>query len=152
MWWCLTIACAASILGFSMQSVKASIHLSGTLTDTLLQYDEEYQALPDNYQVAQNNLLHDRLRKMAHVLMFAALGFCASMLAHTYTAKRWWVIALPSCMAFAVLDECVQWLRHMGRAFEIVDIGRDWLGVLIGTAVAAIVTITMMGITAYKEK
>ena len=139
-WWCLTIACGALILSFSLQSVKTSLEISGTVTDTLLQYDAEYQALPDSSKQTHNNQFHDDLRNVAHVVVFSIFGFCASMLVRTYTKKRWWMIALPACMAFAIVDEGVQFLQHSGRSFEISDIGRDWLGIGLGVAFAAVVS------------
>ncbi len=139
-WWCLTIACGALILSFSLQSVKTSLKISGTVTDTLLQYDAEYQTLPDSSKQTHNNRFHDDLRSVAHVVVFSAFGFCASMLVRTYTKKRWWMIAPPACMAFAIVDEGVQFLRHNGRSFEIPDIGRDWLGIGLGVVFAAVVS------------
>ncbi len=147
-WGLLTAACAALILFFSLQSVDSSIQLSGDLTDKLLENNTAYQQLSDDYKVAQNNIVHDRLRNAAHVVTFAALAFCASMFVRTYTPK-WWRIALPSCMAFAVFDECVQHLRGIGRTFQWSDIGRDWQGVLIGVALVWLVTFL---ITTIKNK
>ncbi len=134
-WWALTLACAVLILGFSLQSVASSMQLSGSLTDLVLEQDTAYQQLSQAAQVVRNDKLHDALRSCAHVAMFTALGFCASMLARTYY-RKWWRIATPACMIFAVVDEGVQFLRHAGRTFQLSDIGRDWLGVGIGTAIA----------------
>lgn len=147
-WWCLTIACAGLIVSFSLQSVKTSLNISGAVTDTLLQYDTEYQELPENIQEIKSDKVHDRLRSMAHIALFAALGFCASMLTQTYFTRRWWMVALPSSMVFAVVDEGVQFLRQAGRTFQIPDIGRDWLGLLIGTVLAA----AILWIVTNKEK
>ncbi len=139
------------ILGFSLQSVKQSIRLSGDLTDVVIEQNKEYQKLPDNYKVAQNNLLHDRLRKGAHVAIFAALAFCAGMLVRTYS-KKWIVpIALPSCMLFAVLDEAVQHFRNAGRSFQLEDIYRDWLGAVIGIAVAVLAALVLFWVKRKKQ-
>ncbi len=140
-WWCLTLACAALILGFSLQSVKTSLKISGSLTDIVLEQDTDYKESSPTSQKVKNDKVHDTLRSGAHIALFAVLSFCASRLADTYTKKWWIAISLPSCFVFAILDECAQYLRHAGRKFELADIGKDWLGVLIGVAVAAVVVL-----------
>ena len=134
-WWILTVGCVATILGFSLQSVADSIHLSGTVTNIVLEQDAAYQELPPASQEVKNNQLHDKFRNGAHTLLFAALAFCASMLIKCYTKKWWLLISVPSCMAFAVLDECIQQWHNAGRAFELSDIYRDWQGVLVGIVI-----------------
>lgn len=150
-WWILTLGCAAVILGLSLQSVKQSVQLSGKVTDTIIERDESYQQLSEARKVIKNNQMHDRLRKEAHILTFAALGFCATMLVRTYT-KRWmFPIVAPAGMAFAVLDETVQLLRHAGRTFEWSDIYRDWQGVFAGACLAAVVALVLYGIQRIKR-
>ncbi len=140
-WWILTVCCMALILGFSLQSVSDSIHLSGTITDIVLEQNTAYKELPPASQKVENDLLHDKFRNGAHIAIFAALAFCASMLIKCYTQKWWVAVSLPSCLVFAVLDECIQQWHNAGRTFELADIYRDWQGVLIGIAVALVVAI-----------
>lgn len=140
-WWILTVCCAALILGLSFQSVSSSIKISGTITNAVLEQNTAYKEAPPIVQQVKNDALHVTLRSSAHVVLFATLAFCMSMLAKSYTRKWWAAISVPSCMAFAVLDECVQYIRKAGRAFELLDIYRDWQGMLIGIAVAVVVVI-----------
>ena len=150
-WGALTVVCAAVILLFSWQSVESSIQLSGDLTDKLLENDTSYQQLSDARKEIHNDKVHDHLRSVAHVVTFASLAFCASMFVRTYTVKRWLHIVLPACMGFAVLDECVQHLHGMGRTFQLSDIGRDWLGILIG-CVVVLAVVFLLGIIKNKGK
>ncbi len=143
-WWILTVGCAVLILGLSFQSVSSSVKVSGTITNAVLEQNTAYKEAPPVVQQIKNDELHVTLRSNAHIVLFAVLTFCASMLAKCYTRKWWLVISVPSCMVFAVLDECVQHVRKAGRAFELSDIYRDWLGVLIGIAVAVAAVIVSM--------
>lgn len=118
------------------------MHISGQLTDWALEQDAAYQELPPAQQTHVNNVKHDQIRNNAHTCVFAALSFCTCMLARTYNKRRWIRIAVPACMVFACIDEGVQHIFTTGRAFELSDILRDWLGTVFGTvAVAAVVGI-----------
>lgn len=139
------------ILGFSLQSVKQSITISGQVTDIVLEQDESYQQLKGDRRQIKNDKTHDFLRSSAHVCMFAGLAFCAGMLVRTYS-KKWIVpIALPSCMLFAVMDEAVQHFRNAGRSFQLEDIYRDWLGAVIGIAVAVLAALVLFWVKRKKQ-
>lgn len=86
---------------------------------------------PDEYEN-----IHIFLRDVAHVVMFATLGFFATLLTRSYTHRSFgWAISAVSCSVYAVLDECVQLWTARGRAFELNDILKDCLGVVLGVAV-----------------
>ena len=138
-WWTLTVLCAAAVLNFSLQPVSSSMAMSGQMTDFVLQGDTEYKELPPTQKQTRNDIMHEFLRNFAHVIMFTALAFCATMLVRTYARKWWLPIATPLVMLYGVMDELIQQIRHNGRAFELLDVCRDWLGVAIGTALAAAV-------------
>lgn len=137
-WWTLTVLCAAAILGFSLQSVPTSLAISGQLTDMMLENNTEYQELPPIHQQIRNDKIHDRLRDSAHVIMFIALSFCASMLVRSYLKKWWALIAVPFSMLYGIFDEFVQRCMHNGRTFQWSDVSRDCLGVVIGSGLALI--------------
>ena len=87
------------------------------------------------------------LRNMAHVAEFALLGVCLSTIA-LYFARRKEKVSLVRYASFlgasmgagaliAVVDELLQ-LMSAGRACEVKDALLDFLGIIIGTAVACL--------------
>lgn len=138
-WWTFTVLCASLILGLSFQSAPQSSGLSQSLAQSLLEQIPAYQALSPAEQVAVLATVHNLLRDIAHVVTFTALSFSASMLARSYAIKRWIVLVFLSCAAFAVLDESVQHFMQAGRAFEFVDLLKDWAGSLLGIGIVAVI-------------
>ena len=138
-WWILTILCALMILDFSSQSAAQSSELSNSLTQSVLEKFFAYQNLSPEAQAAVLEQTHILFREIAHIVTFAALGFCASMLARSYALRRWVVVVFSSCVVFAVLDECLQHVLNAGRAFQFIDLLKDWIGSLLGIAVIMLI-------------
>ncbi|MBQ9860769.1 MAG: VanZ family protein [Clostridia bacterium] len=134
-WWILTVLCALMILGLSSQSALQSSGLSSSLTQTVLEKVPAYQDLSPEEQEVVFAQVHKLLREIAHVVTFALLGFCASMLARSYALKCWVQSVFPSCALFAVLDESLQHVLGAGRTFQFIDLLKDWAGSLLGIAV-----------------
>lgn len=130
-WGTLTLLCAVLIGTLSWQSAEQSTDLSTAVVKMVITlFGGETAVLPPP---ASDGAFHELFRNLAHCAEFAALGFCAAGFTHSLPLKKW-AVSVPACMVFAVWDECLQHWRGMGRAFELADIARDWLGVLFGTA------------------
>ena len=129
--------CAAVILGFSFQTAEQSADISGTLTSSLLAWIPFFKNLSASMQQAVQDVVHTCLRAAAHVVTFASLGFCAAMLARSYWLRRWIAVPFFGCFVFAILDETVQLVLNAGRAFEGVDLLKDWAGSLMGILLVA---------------
>lgn len=125
------------IFGFSSQSAESSGELSGSFTDTVLSLLPSYQELSPPEQVAVVSVAHELVRSAAHIATFAALGFCIRMLVQCYALRHAFLTAWGSGIAAALCDESLQYLLAAGRAFELVDLAKDWLGSLLGIGVAA---------------
>lgn len=138
-WWVSTVCCALLILGFSCQSVSSSKHLSGIITNAVLEQDDTYQDLTPQQQAIKNDMTHKKVRSIAHVMIFTPLAFCVSMLVCSYAIRYWTLVAFPSCVVFAVVDESVQHLMRAGRTFQFADLIKDWTGSLLGIAIAALI-------------
>ena len=145
-WWVLTVACLFMIFGFSSQSAAESSQVSGSLTETLLSLFPSYNALSFEGQKAVLSVAQELVRSAAHVATFAALGFCVYMLTRSYDLRFSFLVAYPSCVLVAVADECLQRALAAGRAFEWVDLLKDWSGSLLGIGVAVLVGFIIKGI------
>ncbi len=145
-WWVLTVFCLSTIFGFSGQSAAESSQLSGSLTETLLSLIPSYNILSIEEQTAVVAVAHEVIRSVAHIATFAALGFCTYMLTRSYALRHSFLVAYPSCMLVAVADECLQRLLAAGRAFEWLDLLKDWSGSLLGIGIAVLVSFAIKGI------
>ncbi|MBQ8428468.1 MAG: VanZ family protein [Clostridia bacterium] len=78
------------------------------------------------------DLLEDIIRVLAHFAEFALLGALCFWTYRAYTFKKRWVFLPFSVAAFVgIVDEILQFFTP-GRAFEWLDVGIDFGGVLIG--------------------
>ena len=127
------------ILGLSCQSAPQSSGLSNSLTQSVLEQVLAYQEMTPEEQAVVFAQVHKILREIAHVVTFMALGFSASMLVRSYAICRWISVVFPSCAVFAVLDESVQHFLKAGRTFQLVDLLKDWAGVLLGMTIVALI-------------
>ncbi len=145
-WWVLTLFCLSTIFGFSGQSAAESSQLSGSLTETLLSLIPSYNLLSADEQLAVVAVAHEVIRSVAHIATFAALGFCVYMLTRSYALRRSFFVAFAACVIVAVIDECLQRVLAAGRAFEWVDLLKDWLGSLFGIGIAVLLGFVIKGI------
>lgn len=138
--WVLTLAIAGLIFFLSVQSAGQSSQLSGWITDLLLHILKK----PD-VPVTEQITVDGTLRDIAHVVMFAVLGFFSAWLSRCYTGQIWgFSIPTGICALYAVFDECVQLWCARGRAFEWNDILKDCLGVIIGIGVVLLGSLLVM--------
>ncbi len=130
--WLFTIVCAALILLLSLQPATQSSGLSTGLTATVLRWFSAYRNLPVDQQSAVLATVQVMVRELAHIGEYTVLGFFASWLARSYNRRVW--RSLPFTALFAVADECVQEWCADGRAFQLIDLVKDWGGCLLGAA------------------
>lgn len=132
LWWALTVACAATITKLSLQPATVSGETSGSLTEQLLLLFSAYRALSAERQAALLAYTDVFVRAAAHVAEYAALGTFVSALCRTYPLKhRFWWSVIPAAL-YALFDELVQEFLSEGRAFQFVDLVKDWTGILLG--------------------
>lgn len=132
--WVLTVWVAGAIFWFSSQTAERSSALSGEVTQGLLGGLFVFLKLT----AEQQQTAHELVRSAAHVGTFGALGLFASLLTRSYTTRRWVLIAVCACGVYALLDECHQLWFSVGRAFELVDVVKDLVGILLGAGMAVL--------------
>lgn len=129
--WLLTLLAAFGIFLLSEQSAEQSSALSGAVTQGLL--GNLFSLF--HFTEEQRETAHELVRSLAHVGSFAVLGVFASMLVKSYRCKRWIVVTVACCAAYALFDEYHQLWNAAGRAFEWADVAKDsfgaWLGALV---------------------
>ena len=132
--WVLTLACAAMILSLSLQPAGDSSALSSGLTHRVLCWFSAYRDLPAAEQATVLAYVQTLVREAAHVAEFTLLGLFASLLSGSYVGRRFWRVSIIFTALFAVVDECAQEFLASGRAFQLIDLAKDWLGCALGTA------------------
>lgn len=126
--WVLTLSVAVGIFMFSEQSAEQSSAISGAVTQGLLGSLFSFFQFTE----AQQETAHELIRSAAHVASFALLGLFSSLLVRSYRLKRWFLITFVCCAVYALFDECHQLWIAAGRAFELLDVAKDCIGVLLG--------------------
>ena len=149
----LAIACL--IFFFASQDGAASSRTSEGLARLLLRWTRPgFDALTAKEQTKLLDAMQVAVRKAAHFIEFAALGFFLHLhvfawyrLVRRVVSKRdsssrrfrlpWWIWSLPIGCLYAVTDEI-----HQGfvadRAPRIADVGVDTVGVIAGMSVCAL--------------
>ena len=130
--WLLTVVCAAAILSLSLQPASGSSALSSGLTHRVLCWFSAYRGLPFDEQARLLGQVQMLVREAAHIAEFMLLSTLASSLAVSYVGRRFWRYSLAATVVFALLDESVQGLFADGRAFQFIDLAKDWLGCALG--------------------
>ena len=127
---------AGMIWFFSSQSAEDSTLLSGGIAEWLL------ERLRPGYTEAQLSGFSALLRKLAHMAEFALLGQALICLFTGLFPGRGLgrpaLGALAAAVPLAALDEGHQ-IFVSGRAPELMDIGIDTLGALLGVALTAMI-------------
>ncbi len=128
----LILLCLANMLAityFSSQGVKESATLSKNVTEEIIIPIMETVGMP----VEQSAKEFDKYtRGAAHVALFLTLGILLCCTLKTFDVKYAFLIAFAICFLYAIFDESLQKLLGLGRAFEFVDLIKDWSGSLIG--------------------
>lgn len=89
----------------------------------------------DVFQIAQSLTTQKIIRKLAHFSIYALMGICWTNFLHSMnlSRKQCFVIAIFMCFLFAASDEWHQTFVP-GRSGELLDVGLDTLGSMIGTS------------------
>lgn len=124
------------IFYFSSQTGAQSACSSGRMDSVLIRWlYPDYAALSPERQYELYVRMDFLVRKTAHLLEFAALGFALRL--HLQAIGRWRGIRSPQLLSwgigtlYAVTDELHQ-LFSAGRAPRLADVGIDSLGVILG--------------------
>lgn len=132
--WVLTLAWGCAVLCFSLQSGEQSSALSSGFTVRLLGLFRAYRELSAEQQVTVLGMAHGIVRELAHVAEYTLLGLLSALLVHSYRVRRFFVLPFAPLAVFAILDECLQEFATVARAFQLIDLLKDWLGCLLGIA------------------
>ena len=130
----LAIIVMMAIYGFSSQNGSASSQLSEGVTRRLAQlFIPGFQEKDAKEQTETIARLHFYVRKMGHMIEYAALGFLATAFLLTFPVadSRAWLIALVVCLCYAALDEWHQGFVA-GRSPGVTDVLIDGTGAALG--------------------
>ncbi|MDO4663758.1 MAG: VanZ family protein [Erysipelotrichaceae bacterium] len=89
----------------------------------------------DVFQIAESLTTQKIIRKLAHFSIYAGMGICwlNFLCSLSLSKKQCFVIAILMCFLFAASDEWHQTFVP-GRSGELLDVGLDTLGAMIGTS------------------
>lgn len=128
LWAIAAVLVMAVIFVFSSQASFASEEASDALAELMNMEQQDLQTRVSN----QSILFGLTLRKLAHIFLFAALGFC--LYQAMADVKRRLVIATGAAYLYGVLDEIHQSLA--GRYGRWQDTLIDLIGIALGLAAA----------------
>ncbi|MEG2639059.1 MAG: VanZ family protein [Clostridiales bacterium] len=135
--WILTICCVVGIFMFSAQPAPQSGGLSKSFTKEIMQTFSFYQSMEREKQTAFIETADEVVRSLAHVFVFFVLGICVCALISSYGLKYTLLWSLLFCILYAIFDECHQGFFVDGRAFQIIDLCKDWFGSFLGISLTA---------------
>ncbi|MBR5441491.1 MAG: VanZ family protein [Clostridia bacterium] len=125
----LLIAVMATIFCLSAQDATDSAQVSGSVVSWL-------------YELLQIDLPDGTVRTIAHCCEFAALGFLMLNALRSFRESFNPVLSVAIAFSYAFSDEVHQ-LFVPGRAFQLIDLGVDLTGIILGT-IAFIVLIKII--------
>lgn len=129
--WLLLILWMIVIFSFSNQNGQASQNVSDGLLFNILNF------LPFNLSADIISILSILIRKMAHFIEYAILGFLIKICLDDFKLNYVFIIALFLSFSYAFLDEVHQ-LFIAGRSFGYMDIMIDTMGALSGIWLAKV--------------
>ena len=140
-WECLVLVVliAGSIFYFSAQPALDSSKTSGVIVDFIIEhFYPDYDQLSVTDQEALQTEVQNIVRKSAHFLIYAALGFSLGLLINSFerTISVWWAQLVGSL--YAVSDEIHQ-IFVEGRAGMWQDVLLDSAGVLAGILIVCLI-------------
>ena len=139
----LILSNMALIFFFSAESGEDSGSRSAGVTDTILKITcPDFDSLSQDEQQSVTQRVHHLVRKTAHFLEYAALGFLAACLLlwlkHFSVCKihPWqaWVFPVALGLLYAVSDEVHQIFSHRGA--RVTDVLIDFAGAVFGVCMA----------------
>ncbi len=134
LFWALALGVAVLIYFFSAQNEIASAGTStGLIHQLLIWFYPGYSQFTPEAQLQLLEAIHIPMRKLAHFLVYAALGFFTAGATYTYSLpkRKAAVIALGLSVLRAVADEIHQSFVP-GRGPGVLDVGIDTLGAAVG--------------------
>ena len=138
----LILSHLALIFYFSSENGEESGNRSAGVTDLILGIVcPDFDSLPQAEQQLMETRVHHAVRKIAHFLEYALLGFLTACLTvylrRLFTRIRpWqtWVIPAGFCLLYAISDEIHQ--IFSGRGPRVTDVLIDFTGAVFGVCVA----------------
>lgn len=121
-------AFAIFIFAFSLQDAPTSNALSTQVTKTI------YKVIAPIIEDATYSIpsLNNLIRDLTHFFLFFLLGLISMLLflyqQRTLKQSAWIILRLG--VLVAIVDEVIQ-IFSPGRAFELIDLGKDILGILV---------------------
>lgn len=118
----LSLLCMALIFILSAQDAVTSGALSNKVKDTV----NEHTGF---------SFSNETMRSIAHFLLFLLLGIFVSLWMKEQSIAYFLkpvIVSFFICAIYAVTDEIHQEFFVEGRAFELIDLAKDWSGSLLG--------------------
>ena len=138
--WLLILSNAALIFYFSSETAEESSQTSGRVVETVVKLAvNDFDKLPPAQKEQVIARYQIPVRKMAHVLEFALLGFLLSLTLAQYPLRLALRVPLVLLIALviAVFDESFQ-RGVLGRGPAFTDLGYDMLGAVFGSVAAMV--------------
>ncbi|HPF19786.1 MAG TPA: VanZ family protein [Syntrophomonas sp.] len=139
--WLPVLIWTGSLFFFSSQTADESTRLSGEMIRTLLVFIRpEFLQMTAAQQAQWVASLQHLVRNAAHFGSYFVLAMLCMIALRQYPWRlaRQAALTLLLCMGYALTDELHQ-LFVAGRAFEMVDLGLDLGGTLLGLAVMLVI-------------
>lgn len=96
----------------------------------------DYEDLSAEQQLAELAAFNETIRSLGHFCVFLVLGACSFGFFSSIKVSRPALAAAALCIAYAVFDEIHQEFFSEGRAFELIDLAKDWSGSALGILLA----------------
>ena len=134
--------CISLIFKFSSENATVSAKRSSVVVEKAVKVVyKDYDRFPKDKQVKVTEKVSHIIRKMAHFLIFAALGFCAFLNLTLYEGikqKFKYLFSAVFSLLYAISDEVHQ-MFVAGRGPSPVDVGIDFCGAILGIIVIALI-------------
>ena len=126
----MMITCLISIFLFSSKTSKESNTTSKKLIENGIVIYETITNKKLNHKEIIHKLNYP-IRKLAHFTIFFILGISIILFLYTTKLPKKSIIAISSCIIFAILDETHQ-IFTIGRTPQVLDVLIDSTGSIIG--------------------
>lgn len=138
----MLLCCMTIIFNFSAQDAEQSTETSSKVIEKVAKaVYPDFEELDDNKKQEKIDGLQFTVRKLAHFLIYTALGIFAFLTMVSYRGLKLKVrvfISLAFCLFYAVSDELHQ-LLSAGRSCELRDVLIDFAGAFIGVGVSFLI-------------
>lgn len=142
----LSITVMILIFLMSSQNADTSSQSSGRIVRTIAKIVvEDFEKKPIDYQINLINSLQFIVRKSAHIVIYAALGFSFCGYALTFYQKHFFkksLISFVFALLYAISDEFHQWFIQ-GRSGQVSDVLLDSFGIILGIVIINLLFFTV---------